>query len=214
MEQRKTQPMDIVEFTDLVKRERNVCPVLAATDYQLCETYAEVMVRLFREIISQEHKDQSQFQALKDAYECTARGAMRYLDNAGVTAAVASVAPLLERFSFEQNAPAMAFEATFIHRMGVPFAKISPFWRFVDLHKSAVIKRLCKPGFKLESLVKPAIRKFGTEKGGEDWEHLSPGFWRRMVGFGIAVVDMTTAVPTCGIAVASVVVGGIGVAAG
>lgn len=40
--------------TRLVSAERSVCSVLAATDTQLCETYAEAMVLLFREILAQE----------------------------------------------------------------------------------------------------------------------------------------------------------------
>ena len=56
--------------------------------------------------------------------------------------------------------------------------KITPFWTYVDLNKSAFIKRMSEPGFALESLVDPAVSRYGTETGGEDWEHLSPGCWR------------------------------------
>ncbi len=209
-----TTGYDIIKLNRMIEASGDVCPVLVATDKNLCQTYADVMVRLFNELTVQEHKNPSQFDALKEAYRCTAHGAMKYLDDSGVTAAVSSVAPLFENFSFAENASALAFEATFIHKMGVPYEKITPFWSYVDHNKSEFIKQISKPGFTLECLVDPAVSDYGTEVGGEKWEHLSPGFWRRMVGFAIGVVNVTAAVPTCGVAVASVIVGGIGVAAG
>ncbi len=171
------------------------------------------MILLFKELTIQAHKNPAQFQALKEAYGCVARGAMRYLDPSGITAAIASVAPILETFSFAENAPALAFETMLIHEMGILFEKIAPFWDFVDRNMTKFIKQMCKPCFSLESLVDPAVASFGTEVGGEEWEHLSPEFWRKFVGFVIGVNNVTAAVPTCGVAVASVVVGGIAVAA-
>ena len=206
--------MDIIRLERMVEAHGEVCPVLAAADQQLCASYADTLVLLFRELTVQEHKNPAQFQALKHAYGCVAHGAMRYLDESGITQAVGAVAPLLSGFSFQANAPALAFESMFLNRMGIPFEKIKPFWAYVDQRKDAFIHRMCAPGFTLESLVDAAVTEYGTETGGEPWEHLSPGFWRRMAGFAIGVANATAAVPTCGLAVASIVVGAVGVAAG
>ena len=206
--------MDLVAFCKQVEGDRRACKVLRALDTRLCESYASVMLDLFREVVRQEHKDAAQFQALKDAYAGVARGAMRYLDASGATAAIAQAAQALEHVSYADNACVLAYEVAYLHNMGVPHEKIAPFWDFVDEHKGEVIAMMREPGFRLESLVDHAVGSFGTEKNGEKWEHLSPGLWRRMAGFGLAIVNCVATVPTVGIAVASVLAGAVGVAAG
>jgi len=206
--------MDFLTYCKKVETKTGVCPILHKVDHDLCDSYARSMVILFREIVAQEHKNPAQFQALKAAYGAVAQGAMKYLDKAGVTAAVAQVAPMLLQVSFVESARVLAYESSFIHSMGVPYDKIRPYWSFVDRNKAAVIRRMVEPGFTLESIVSPAVAAFGTEQGGADWEHLSPGFWRRMVGLGLVVTNLVATLPTCGVAAASVVVGTVGVAAG
>lgn len=209
-----TKQMDLVAFCKKVEANQRVCKVLHAVDTHLCESYASVMLDLFRETIRQERKNDSQFQSLKQAYGGVARSAMRYLDASGVTAAIAEAAAPLVDVSYVHNACVLAYEVSYLHNMGVPYEKIAPFWRFVDEHKADVIGLMREPGFTLESLVEPAVQSFGTEKHGEEWEHLSPGLWRRMAGFGLAIVNCVATVPTAGIAVASVLAGAAGVAAG
>lgn len=209
-----TTKLDLITFCRKVDADRRICKVLHAVDTRLCESYSDAMVVLFRELVAQEHKNPAQFAALKQAYGGVARGAMRYLDAAGVTAAVADAAGPLEGVSYVESAGVLAYESTYLHRMGVPYEKITPYWKFVDQHKGEVIRHLREPGFRLESLVDPAIESFGTEKGGAEWEHLSPGFWRRMAGFGLGVVNCVATIPTAGLAVASVLAGAAGVAAG
>ncbi len=209
-----SKQMDLPAFCRQVEADQRACKVLHAVDTRLCESYASVMLDLFRETIRQEHRNPAQFLALRDAYGGVARGAMRYLDTAGVTAVVAQAAQPLADVSFADNACVLAYEATYLHNLGVPYAKIAPFWRFVDEHKRDLLAQMRQPGFTLEALVDPAVKSFGTETGGADWEHLSPGFWRRMAGFGLAVVNCVATVPTAGLAVASVLAGAAGVAAG
>jgi hypothetical protein len=206
--------MDLLAFCRKVDSNEGACKVLRSVDTRLCESYASVMLDLFREIVRQEHINAAQFLALKQAYGEVARGAMRYLDSCGATAVIAEQAQPLAQVSYADSACVLAYEATYLHNMGVPYEKIVPFWRFVDEHKGKLLERMRKPGFALEALVDPAVKSFGTEKGGAEWEHLSPGFWRRMAGFGLAVVNCVATVPTAGIAVASVIAGAAGVAAG
>lgn len=206
--------IDLVAFCRKVEANPRVCKVLHAVDTQLCESYASVMLDLFRETIRQEARNSSQFQALKQAYGGVASAAMRYLDTAGITAAVAEAAAPLVDVSYADNACVLAYEVSYLHNLGVPYEKIAPFWSFVDQHKGEVIGLMREPGFTLESLVAQAVESFGTETDGEQWEHLSPGLWRRLAGFGLAIVNCVATVPTAGIAVASLIAGAAGVAAG
>jgi len=209
-----TKQLSLIEITRMIGANREVCGVIEAVDRQLCQSYTDTALLLFRELTAQEHKNRNQFEALREAYISVGEAAMAYLDSAGVTSAVASVAPIYQNFSFVENAPILLNETFFLLRMGIPLQKINPFWLFVDEHKAETIRKMCEPEFTLKATVRPALHKYGEETGGAEWEHLSPGFWRRAIGWGITVANLTAAVPTCGIAVASVIVGGVGVLAG
>jgi hypothetical protein len=206
--------MDLPTFYKRVESDKALVKTLRGVDQQLCASYGDVLTRLFREIVAQEHRNVAQFRALKDAYSVAAHGAMRLLDQKGITAAVSRVAPLLLQVSFKDSAAMLTYEAASFHRMGVPYSKITPFWAFLDRNKASFIRRTQTRRFSFESLVNPAVASFGKERGGEAWEHLSPGFWRRMVGFAVAVVNLTAEIPTVGLSTVSVIAGGIGVAAG
>jgi hypothetical protein len=206
--------MDLATFYQHAEADHALVQCLRSLDQGLVGAYGATLTTLFREIVAQEHKDPKQFEALKQAYAATARGAMRYLDDKGVTAHVARHAPELKDVSFAHSAPLLAYEAACLFRLGVPHDKIKPFWTWLDHHKAATAQMMSKPDFRLEPLVDPVVSSFGKETGGEPWEHLSPGFWRRMGGFALAVANLVAEIPTAGLATVSVVVGAAGVAAG
>jgi hypothetical protein len=206
--------MDMLSFYRLVEADQALVQTLQSVDGGLCATYGDVLTKLFREIVIQEHRNPRQFEALKHAFAATARGAVGYLDHIGVTAAVGQVAPLLQDVSFADSTAFLAYEAACLYRLGVPHAKIAPFWAYLDHHKSAILPRMAQPGFALQALVDPAVSGFGHEKGGEPWQHLSPGWWTTLGGAILVVVNLAAEAPSFGLATASVVAGVVGVGAG
>ncbi len=203
--------MDLLHFYNLVESDHAAVEVLQKLDQQLIGTYSETLTRLFREVIAQEHRNPRQFEALKTAYAAAARGAMRYLDDSDVTSTVAKFAPHLLHVSFAQSAALLTYESAYLFRLGVPHSKIAPFWTWVDARKADFIKHMERPDFKMELLVDPAVASFGKETGGEEWKHLSPGFWMKLACVGLAAANVLAEVPTAGLATASVFAAGVGV---
>ena len=205
--------MDMQTFYQHADADTGLVSTLRGLDQALCASYVSALSALFKQIIAQEHRDKQQFEALKQAYAATARGAMSYLDDSGVTAAVGRVAPLLRDVSFKQNEAMLAYEAACLFRLGIPHDKIRPYWEWLDHHKAPVLTALAQPGFLIAPTIDAAVLGFGHEVGGAAWEHLSPGWWRRLAGAALIVANCVAEIPTAGLATASVVVGVVGIAA-
>jgi hypothetical protein len=120
-------------------------------------------------------------------------------------------------FSFEENVSNFVYDHAYLTlNLGIPDEKVRMFWPFVDKYRSETIRSMSEKGFRFEPLVDVAVKLFDAP-GGEEWQHLSPGFWTKLAGGGLIVANIGLAVGTAAVgtpvACASCVAGVAGILA-
>lgn len=138
----------------------------------------------------------------------------RELDSAGLSEIIARVGPAhLRNFEYRTAHEFRKFEEKLVEDLKIPPQAWDRFWSLVDDNKGMVLTQMEKLGFR-RSLSPRFVEQFQ-----KDWGSLtpmSPFNWSKAIAVGLGTVigigNTVLAIPTVGIAVASVIAAGVAAA--
>jgi len=197
-----TPTTTLADLNEIFGKDKELRAALVRIDQETLRHCSEVMRTTWPQMLRTERQRRTpEYASLKEVYFTAGISSARQIDQAGVTKALAPLMHHLNGFSYVDNVDNLAFEHIFlVDTMGVPARKVAHLWGFVDARKAAVLKRMSRPGFRLEVCVNSA-RALCDEPGGEPWEHSSPVKWSKVVMVLGVATNVAGAIASAGTAV-------------
>jgi hypothetical protein len=208
----------LAELNKIFGRNKELIATFDRIDLATLRHCSEVMRTTWPEMLRAERQQKTaDYASLKGIYFAAGICGAKHIDQSGVTKALAPLMHNLSGFSYVDNADNLAFEHfLLVDTMGIDARKVAHLWSFVEARKAATIRKMSRPGFRLEACVKSA-RSLCDKPGGEPWEHSSPVAWRKIFMAVCAVSNVAGAVASggsaAGIAGVSVLLAVAGMAA-
>ena len=150
-----TPTTTLADLNEIFGKDKELRAALVRIDQETLRHCSEVMRTTWPQMLRTERQRRTpEYASLKEVYFTAGISSARQIDQAGVTKALAPLMHHLNGFSYVDNVDNLAFEHIFlVDTMGVPARKVAHLWGFVDARKAAVLKRMSRPGFRLEVCV-------------------------------------------------------------
>lgn len=208
--------MDLQDVICAVEKNEALPCALERVDADSVAAAAEATIALYRQVKAGEvRNDETGYKHFKAVMFETARGAMRQIDESGVTSALKASYPALEGFSLSKNNGLLLLDEWVLrYQFGMPRQNISKWWAHIDAHKSEILAQLCASDATMTSMLAYAERTFDLEDGPE-WHYNSKSKVVKVAGAVLAAVNVAGALGAitgigAAVAVASAAVGSAG----
>ena len=166
-------------------------------------------------MVSVEDPEPDILELVKQQMKYTGLSLFKHLDESGFTGLFCQVAPLFEDFSFGEGSYLLLDDIQLFKDLGFPPNLWKAYCAYIDEHKQKYFLKMKEgnPGFKFVDLA--PIVKAKMELKNDPIRRQSPFNWSCAIATGLGVitvgVNLTAAVPTVGVSVASVIGGAVGI---
>ncbi len=182
-------------------------------DHELLKEALSTLNQGMKYMVSVKRPEPKTFKIVKQQINYIALSFFKHLDETGFTKAFCKVAPLFEDFSFEKGYHLLLDDIRVFKDLGFPPHLWRAYCAYIDKHKQKFFLKIKKKDFRFMDLA--PIVKAKMELKNDPIRKQSPFNWSCGIATGVGVVigiaNATTAVPSVGLSVASVIAAGVGI---